>query len=92
MRLVLINSCMDEMKKPDEVVRDGGTLKASTVSRVKVRLHYGEEPITKEGFVDFTKEGGARDVSQIVFGGWRMLLRDWSLVLYYPGARVFSSP
>ena len=83
---------MDEMKKPNEVVWDGGTLKASTVSRVNVRLHYEEEPITKEGFVDFTKEGGAKDVPQIVFGGWRMLLRDWSLVLYNPGSRVYSSP
>ena len=41
MRLLLVNRSMDEVKKSDEIVRDGSALKATTVSRVKEWLDNG---------------------------------------------------
>ena len=63
MRFVLVHSSMDEVEESDEVVRDGGASQSTTVSRVKVGADNRKEPFTKESLIDFTMEGGARDIS-----------------------------
>ena len=52
----LVNSCVDEVKKTDQIVGYGCPLQSSAVGWVQIWLHDRHEPVTQKGLVHLTEE------------------------------------
>ena len=66
MRVWTVKVELDVVEEFNKVVGNRRLLKPSTLSWVQIGLHKRKKPVTQEGFILFTEEGGPRNVPDIL--------------------------